>query len=88
MVLEILIPCMHQKDFSIISKTGITGNVLLINQCDKNDYQISTSELCLVRMVSTTEWELSGSRNLSIRESQAEYVCSVMINSWSQITNR
>lgn len=30
MILEVLISCMHQSDFSLISKTGITGNALLI----------------------------------------------------------
>ena len=72
MILEVLISCMHQSDFSLISKTGITGNALVINQCDKNKYLTLTTEPCSVRMISTTERGLSKSRNLAIKESFAD----------------
>lgn len=72
MILEVLISCMHQSDFSLISKTGITGNALVINQCDKNEYLTLTTEPCSVRMISTTERGLSKSRNLAIKESFAD----------------
>ena len=35
MQLEILLSCMNQVDISLIKKSGIVGNVLMINQCDK-----------------------------------------------------
>lgn len=72
MILEVLISCMHQSDFSLITKTGITGNALVINQCDKNEYLTLTTEPCSVRMISTTERGLSKSRNLAIKESFAD----------------
>ena len=28
--------CMHQKDFSLVEESGITGDVLIINQADQN----------------------------------------------------
>ena len=72
MTLEVLVSCMHQSDFSLISKTGITGNALVINQCDKNEYQTLATEPYSVRMISTTERGLSRSRNLAMKESFAD----------------
>jgi len=36
MKVEVLIACMYQTDFSIIEKTNIQSDVLIINQCDTN----------------------------------------------------
>lgn len=72
MVLEVLVSCMYQRDFSLVPKTGITGNALLINQCNKNEYQVLTFGPHSVRMISTTARGLSRSRNLAIKESLAD----------------
>ena len=72
MVLEVLISCMNQSDFSLISKTGIIGNALIINQCDKNEDQTFAAGPNSIRMISTTERGLSKSRNLAIKNSFAD----------------
>ena len=72
MVLEVLISCMYQSDFSLISKTGIIGNALIINQCDKNEGQTFATGPNPIRMISTTERGLSKSRNLAIKNSFAD----------------
>lgn len=36
MRLEVLISCMHQKDASIIQRTNIQSDVLIVNQCNEN----------------------------------------------------
>ena len=34
MKLELLISCMHQKDASIITRSNVDSDVVVINQCD------------------------------------------------------
>ena len=36
MKLEILMSCMHQADDSLVQKSRITGDVLVVNQCGHN----------------------------------------------------
>ena len=36
---EVLMSVMHQASFDIAYKTGIRSDLLIINQCDKEDYQ-------------------------------------------------
>lgn len=67
LTLEVLISAMHQKDFSIVERTGIKGDVLIINQCDENSYAEKQTENGLWRMISTTERGLAKSRNLAIK---------------------
>lgn len=72
MTLEILLSCMHQNDHSLVNKSGITGNVLMINQCDtQSDVSIST-EKGIGRIISTTQRGLTKSRNLAISQSKAD----------------
>ena len=74
MKLEILLSCMYQEDLTIIDKSRITGDVLIINQTDCNDFCENNSENRRVRMYSTTERGLSRSRNMAIYNSDAD-VC-------------
>lgn len=72
MELEILLSCMNQEDMSIVKKSRITGNVLIINQCDKEQ---ETSEKTLqgtARMISTRERGLSRSRNMALRHAKGD----------------
>ena len=72
MELEILLSCMNQEDMSIVKKSWITGNVLIINQCDKEQ---ETSEKTLqgtARMISTRERGLSRSRNMALRHAKGD----------------
>lgn len=72
MNLEVLISCMHQKDASIIQRTNIQSNVLVINQCDENkvekfDFKNTKGDICHARIFYTKERGLSKSRNMAIK---------------------
>ncbi len=72
MTLEVLISCMHQTDTSLVPKSGILGDALLINQTDREDYlQIANGTSC-IRMISTKQRGLSRSRNMALREARAD----------------
>lgn len=34
MTIDILISCMHQKDWSIIERSKLQGGAVIVNQCD------------------------------------------------------
>lgn len=77
MKLEVLISCMHQKDVSIIQKTNIQSDVLVINQCDEDkieefEFLNQKGEICHARMIYTTERGLSKSRNMAIRNAKGD----------------
>lgn len=57
---------MHQEDMGIARRTRIQSDLLIINQCNKNE---STEMVCdghRIRMISTTERGLSKSRNMAL----------------------
>jgi len=72
MKLEILLSCMHQKDASIVHCSGITGDVLLVNQCDREGYDEYPTEHGRAAMISTCERGLTRSRNMAIDNSKAD----------------
>lgn len=77
MTIEVLISCMHQTDWSIIQRSNIQTDVLIINQCDKDciDDCIFTDkngeEHC-ARMISTTQRGLSRSRNMALQHAKGD----------------
>lgn len=71
MTLQVLLSCMNQKDDSIISRTNIQTDVLVINQTDNNNrklynFQNANGKKCTATVIYTTERGLSKSRNLAI----------------------
>lgn len=71
MTIEVLISCMHQVDASIVERTKVQSNVLVINQCSVNkqesfEFCNSNSEKCQATIIYTTERGLSRSRNMAI----------------------
>lgn len=74
MKLEILMSCMHQSDDSLVRASRITSDVVVINQCDREDYAEYATENGTARMFSTTQRGLTKSRNMAIAKSDAE-VC-------------
>ena len=72
MKLEILLSCMHQKDESIIHRSAITGNVLVINHCDREEETALRTERGVARIISTTQRGLTRSRNMAISKSNAD----------------
>jgi len=74
MKLDILLSCMHQQDASLVHASGIVGNAVVINQCDREDYLEESTATGRVRMIFTCQQGLTKSRNLAIRSSDAD-VC-------------
>lgn len=72
MTLEVLISCMHQIDWSIIQRSNIQTDVLIINQCDHDcikqySFNNQNGQLCHAKMVCTTQRGLSRSRNMALQ---------------------
>ncbi len=70
MKLEVLISCMHQADASLVQRSGISCDALVINQCHREDYL----ECDRIRMFSTRERGLTRSRNMAIQNARGD-VC-------------
>lgn len=72
MKLEILMACMHQNDDTLVRKSNITGDVVVINQCDRNEAAEYPTPEGLARIYSTTQRGLTKSRNMAIEKSDAD----------------
>lgn len=75
---EVLISCMNENDRSIVERTNIQSNVIIVNQCDVNKvdewtFENSKGDICYAKMIYTTERGLSRSRNMAISNSTAKY---------------
>lgn len=74
MTLDVLLSAMHLKDYHYIDSLNITGNCVVINQCEKESEQKVTDNGRTITYVETTERGLSKSRNMAIDRSKAD-VC-------------
>lgn len=72
MKLEILLSCMHQSDDTLVRQSQLTGDVVVINQCDQEAYAEYRTENGIVRFFSTRQRGLTKSRNMAIAKSQAD----------------
>lgn len=77
MRLEILISCMRQNDASIVERSNIQSDVILINQCDRDHVENLTlknknDEDYHLKFISTTERGLSKSRNMALKNATAD----------------
>lgn len=70
MKLEILLSCMYQKDFSIVEKSCITSDVLIINQSDTDMREELDKNGQSIRMITTVERGLSRSRNMAMKNAR------------------
>lgn len=71
MNLNVLVSCMHEKDTSIIARSNIQSDVIVVNQCDKDsveefDFINKHGKTCHAKFINTTERGLSRSRNRAI----------------------
>lgn len=76
----VLISCMYQ-DVSIIERSNIQTNVVVVNQCDENhieefDFTNCNGKTCHAKFISTKERGLSRSRNMAIRNCDSD-ICVV-----------
>ena len=74
MELEVLMSCMHQRDDTLVHSSKLTGDVVIINQCDTDSYAEYPTENGMARMFSVRQRGLTKSRNLAIEKSTAD-VC-------------
>ena len=72
MTIDILISCMHQKDWSIVERSKLQGGAVIVNQCDSDAVEEQKLNDQSVRMYSTTQRGLSRSRNMAISQSNAD----------------
>lgn len=79
MTLQVLLSCMHQKDEKLIDILRITGDAVIVNQCDNENDQTIVEGNRKIRMISTTERGLSKSRNMAIRNAEAD-ICIICDN--------
>lgn len=70
--IEVLMSVMHQNDFSLPKKSNVRGNILVINQCDKDDYIEQQVGKGCWRMISSVQRGLSKSRNLAILNAKGD----------------
>ena len=61
MRLEVLISCMNQTDLSIVEKSQLTGDVLIINQAETDSCVEVNHDNQRVRMITTKARGLSNS---------------------------
>ena len=81
MTLNILISCMHQKDASIIKRSNVQSDVVVVNQCDHDsieeyDFINKKGRTCHAKFICTTERGLSKSRNMAIRNAWGD-ICQI-----------
>ena len=74
MRLEVLLSCMHRQDDELVRASRLTGDVVIINQCDWEAYNEYPTETGTARMFSVRDRGLTKSRNLAIEKSTAD-VC-------------
>ena len=72
MKFNLLISCMYQKDTSIIQRSNVQSDVVVVNQCDYDsveefDFKNKKGHICHVKFISTKERGLSKSRNMAIK---------------------
>lgn len=72
MRVEVLISCMYESDHSIIMRTNVQSDVVVINQCDNDKveelcFENKKGEMCRGTFISTTERGLSKSRNMALK---------------------
>lgn len=77
----VLISCMNQHDYSIVERTRVQTDCVVVNQCDKDgvyeyEFQNKRGKLCHVKFISTTQRGLSKSRNMALRNTTAD-ICQI-----------
>lgn len=77
MTLQLLISCMHQKDASIVQRSNIQSDCIIVNQCDEDKIEelqmiSDKGKPFNVKMIYTTERGLSKSRNMALRNATAD----------------
>lgn len=80
MNLVVLISCMHEKDHSIIERTNVQTDVVVVNQCDEESeerytFLDSKGKEHNALFINTTERGLSRSRNMALKNASHADIC-------------
>ncbi len=78
----LLISCMHQHDKSILTKSNVQSDVVVVNQCDTDSVEefdfvnkYGQTKHCI--FVSTTQRGLSRSRNMAVSYAPEDSICKI-----------
>ncbi len=66
---QILLSCVNQKDKSILAKSNINCNAIIINQCNQDNIEYLDNN---INWIDSKDRGLSKSRNLAIKNSEAD----------------
>src|SRR5690554_3439396 len=72
MNLQVLVSTMHQNDFSILGKMRISTDAIVVNQCDRNDYNEFDYKNRKIRFFSCLERGVGLSRNTALMRASAD----------------
>lgn len=86
MTLQVLLSAMHLKDYHYISTLNISGNCVVVNQCGRESQQIIEDSNRTVKYIETKERGLSKSRNMALRNADAD-ICILCDNDVEYQTN-
>lgn len=70
--IDVLISCMFRDNMDIVEKSGITGDAVVIDQCDEQKVSRCSTAHGQAVMYSVTDRGLTKSRNLAIEKSDAD----------------
>lgn len=74
MKLQVLLSAMFLEGYEYINSLNISGDCLVVNQCERNAEDVILEKTRTVKYIETTERGLSKSRNMAIKHADAE-VC-------------
>ena len=78
MSVTVLISCMHQTDTSILKRTCVQTDAVVVNQCDEDSERYfffinDAGRECKVKIINSKERGLSRSRNMAILNAWGDY---------------
>jgi len=72
MKVEVLVATMHQSDHHILEKMNIQTDAVVVNQCEKEDYEEINFNGNKIKFISRTERGLSRSRNIALENATGD----------------
>ncbi|WP_379970601.1 glycosyltransferase family A protein [Ectobacillus sp. sgz5001026] len=72
MNLQVLVSTMHQKDHNLLGKMNIQSDAIIVNQCDKNEFEEFKFKGCNIKFLSFAERGVGLSRNSALMRSTAD----------------
>lgn len=73
MSVQVLVATMNQQDTSLIERMNLHSDAIIINQCDKNDYEEVNKDGHRYQIYSFDEKGVGLSRNTAVMRSESDY---------------